>query len=104
MNINNENFSSDSGDEGDDASGSGDPSWLEACRREKAIRNLLNRSDGDRLKLSDVADVALELGSVGPHSIVSSWHIGRRRPSKRSNRNKEGAGRAYSFSIRPVTI
>src|SRR5215471_7827903 len=43
-------------------SGSGGPGWPEACRREEAIRKLLGRSDGERLKVGDVEEVALELG------------------------------------------
>jgi putative transposase len=52
------------GDDGDDADASeGDgPEWLEACRREEAIRELLGRSDRERLKLTDVEEVALDLG------------------------------------------
>jgi putative transposase len=48
------------GDDGDSAPGSA--GWLEACRREEAIRKLLGRSEGRRLKMGDVEDVALELG------------------------------------------
>jgi len=48
------------GDDGDRASGSA--GWLEACRREEAIRKLLGRADGRRLKMGDVEDVALDLG------------------------------------------
>ena len=61
MNIENENMP-DVGDDGDDASGSDGPVWLEACRREEAIRGLLSRSKGEQLKVSDVEEVALELG------------------------------------------
>src|SRR5262249_54750169 len=50
------------GDEGDNASGSGGPGWPEACRREETIRKLLGRSEGERLKMGDVEEVALELG------------------------------------------
>jgi putative transposase len=60
MNIKNENMP-DVGDD-DDAPGSDGPVWLEACRREEAIRELLNRSNGERLKMSDVEEVASELG------------------------------------------
>ena len=60
MNIKNENSRS-LDDEGDDSGGEG-PGWLEACRREEAIRELLGRSDGERLKMCDVEEVALELG------------------------------------------
>lgn len=61
MNIKNENMP-DVGDGDDDAPGSDGPVWLEACRREEAIRELLNRSNGERLKMSDVEEVASELG------------------------------------------
>ena len=61
MNIKNENVRA-VGDDGDDAAGPDDPVWLEACRREEAIRELLSRSNGERLKMSDVEEVALELG------------------------------------------
>jgi putative transposase len=61
MNIKNENMPV-GGDDADNASGSGDPGWLEACRREEAIRKLLSRSEGERLKMGDVEEVALELG------------------------------------------
>ena len=57
MNIKNENKPV-GGDEGDNASGSGGPGWLEACRREEAIRRLLGRSEGERLKMGDVEEVA----------------------------------------------
>jgi len=60
MNIKNENAIGD--DERDNAAGSDGPGWLEACRREEAIRKLLGRSDGERLKVGDVEEVALELG------------------------------------------
>ena len=40
MNIKNENMPV-GGHDGDHASGSGSPGWLEACRREEAIRKLL---------------------------------------------------------------
>ncbi len=59
MNIKNENASSP-GDA--DATDLNDPRWLEACRREEAIRELLKRSTGERLKGNDVEDLALELG------------------------------------------
>lgn len=36
--------------------------WLEACQREEAIRELLRRSGGRRLKTGDVEEAALELG------------------------------------------
>jgi putative transposase len=36
--------------------------WLEGCRREEAIRALLKRHNGERLQVSDVEDVAWELG------------------------------------------
>jgi hypothetical protein len=42
--------------------GSTSPEWLEACRREEAIRELLSRPDGERLKLTDVEEVALDRG------------------------------------------
>jgi hypothetical protein len=61
MNIKNENRPV-GGDEGDNASGSGGPGWPDACRREETIRKLLGRSEGERLKMGDVEDVALELG------------------------------------------
>ena len=61
MNIKNENKPV-GGDEGDNASGSGGPGWPEACRREETIRKLLGRSEGERLKMGDVEEVALELG------------------------------------------
>lgn len=61
MNIKNENKPV-SGDDGDNASDSGGPGWLEACRREEAIRKLLGRSEGERLKMGDVEEVALDLG------------------------------------------
>ena len=61
MNIENENMP-DVGNDGDDAPGTDGPVWLEACRREEAIRELLSRSNGERLKMSDVEEVALELG------------------------------------------
>src|SRR5271165_3470446 len=61
MNIKNENKPV-SGDDGDNASDSEGPGWLEACRREEAIRKLLGRADGRRLKMGDVEDVALDLG------------------------------------------
>ena len=38
-----------------------DPAWMEACRREEAIRDLLQRYP-DRLTSSAVEDVAWELG------------------------------------------
>lgn len=38
-----------------------DPRWLEACRREAAVRELLRRSPGERLNLRDIEDVALDL-------------------------------------------
>jgi len=38
-----------------------DPAWIEACRREEAIRNLLLRHP-DRLKNREMEDVAWELG------------------------------------------
>lgn len=59
MNSNNENAPCP---DDADATGSDDPQWLEACRREEAIRELLGRSAGDRLRTSDVEDVALDLG------------------------------------------
>jgi hypothetical protein len=61
MNIKNENMPA-VGDDGDNASSSGGPGWLEACRREEAIRKLLGRSEGDRLNMGDVDEAALELG------------------------------------------
>ena len=61
MNIKNENKPV-GGDEGDNASGSGGPGWPEACRREETIRKLLGRSEGERLKMGDVEEVALEVG------------------------------------------
>jgi hypothetical protein len=67
MNIKNENKPV-GGDEGDNASGSGGPGWPEACRREETIRKLLGRSEGERLKMGDVEEVALELG-VSPATL-----------------------------------
>ena len=61
MNIKNENVPT-VGDGDDAPAGFDGPVWLEACRREEAIRELLSRSDGERLKMNDVEEVALELG------------------------------------------
>ena len=62
---------------GDNASGSGGPGRPDACRREETIRKLLGRSEGERLKMGDVEDVALELGvsrgdALSPHHGLSS--------------------------------
>jgi putative transposase len=57
MSINNENFGAESAEADSD-----DSRWLEACRREEAVRKLLSRSQGTRLKMADVRGVALELG------------------------------------------
>ena len=43
--------------------------WDEACRREAAIRDLLNRYP-KRLRISVVEGVAWELGSAGQPSIA----------------------------------
>jgi putative transposase len=43
--------------------------WDEACRREVAIRDLLNRYP-KRLRISVVEGVAWELGSAGQPSIA----------------------------------
>ena len=37
-------------------------SWLEGCRREEAISELLQRHDDKRLSIKDVDEVAWELG------------------------------------------
>lgn len=55
MTINNENFSAEGAE-------SDDEKWLEACRREEAVRKLLGPSKGKRLKMAGVQSVALELG------------------------------------------
>ena len=62
MNINNENIPIGSDADNGDALQSDDACWLEACRREEAIRGLLSRSDGKRLRLSDAEAVASDLG------------------------------------------
>jgi putative transposase len=54
MGINSENARAGGGSDG--------PGWREACRRDEAIRELVSRSDGKRLKMGDVEEVALELG------------------------------------------
>jgi putative transposase len=46
----------------DDPLRSEESGWLEACHREAAIRELLGRSDGRRLKMGDVEETALQLG------------------------------------------
>jgi hypothetical protein len=58
MNINSDNFGA--GSEG--GAESNDPNWLEARRREEAMRKLLNRSKGKRLKMAEVQGVAFDLG------------------------------------------
>lgn len=58
MNIKIENKPVDGQDEAEPD----DPVWLEACLREEAIRELLRRSGGRRLKTGDVEEAALELG------------------------------------------
>lgn len=62
MNINNENIPIGSDADNGDALQSDDACWLEACRRAEAIRGLLSRSDGKRLRLSDAEAVASDLG------------------------------------------
>jgi putative transposase len=62
MNIKNEKFRASNGDDGPDATAPDDLSWFEACRREEAVRGLLNRSPGERPRMRDVDNVALELG------------------------------------------
>ena len=84
MNIKNENKPV-GGDEGDNASGCGGPGWPEACRREETIRKLLGRSEGERLKMGDVEEVALELG-------VSRATLYRLITALSSNANRRGAG------------
>jgi hypothetical protein len=60
---------------GDDADASGvdSPEWLEACRREEAIRELLSRSDGERLDPTDVEEVALDL-EVSRATLYPAYH------------------------------
>jgi hypothetical protein len=50
-----------------------DSRWLEACRREEAVRKLLSRSQGKRLKMADVRGVALELAVSQATLIDSLW-------------------------------
>ncbi len=103
MNVHNENFLAAGSDEGDDKSGSDDPIWLEACRREEAIRGLLKRSDGKRLSLSDAEAVAMDLGiSRATLYRFVAVIVGRLR-SKRSNRSARADGKASSRSTRRAT-
>jgi putative transposase len=62
MDTKNENIDVEADAASDNTSEAEERSWLEACRREEAVRKLLKRHEGERLKISDVEDVAWELG------------------------------------------
>ena len=76
MNIKNENKPV-GGDEGDNASGSGGPGWLEACRREETIRKLLGRSEGERLKIASTNSLRL----LSARETISQFKCPRERAS-----------------------
>ncbi len=58
----NENINDEAHAAGDELSEAKEHSWQEGCRREEVVRELLKRHKGERLKISDVEDVAWELG------------------------------------------
>src|SRR5215472_8346712 len=98
MNIKNENKPV-GGDEGDNASGSGGPGWPEACRREETIRKLLGRSEGERLKMGDVEEVALEFGV----SRATLYHVRGREPlPKFSNKMSNALANREFLTIRCI--
>lgn len=53
--------------------------WLDGCRREAAIRELLKRHEDERLTSTDVADVAWELGisRATLYRLIAAYRIKR---------------------------